>query len=183
MKRCTPLFSKFAAVTHEFAYDDILKGETKTKFVHHIKHIEAPTMERLRAMAKTEFVRDFKNLAYEEKEIVITLSDGHVDIFKEREYSSDYGIESSKTYKTWTVVRATRNNKIIRTLKLNVRTVLNPKFEDRPECDFCYKKVVSVSDDNLLDDKKTAVKVCKKCKADLKIMRGFVEKRELGISN
>ena len=183
MKRCTALLGKFAAISHEFAYDDILKGETETKFVHHIRHIEAPTMERLRKMAKEGFVKDFKNLVYEEKEIEITLSDGKVMIYKEREYSSDYGIESSKTYKTWIEVKAIRNKEIVRTIKLNIRTVLNPKYEDRPECDFCYKKVVSVSDDNLLDDKKTAVKVCKKCKADLKVMRGFVEKRKTEASN
>lgn len=174
MRKTIALMAKFAAISHEFSYDDILKGETKKKYVNHVIHIEAPTMERLRAMAKKGFVEDFKNLEFEKKEITITLSDGHVDIFKEREYSSKNGIESSKYYKTWIEVRAIRNNEIMRTLKLNVRTVLNPEYEDRPECDFCYKKVVSVSDDNLLDDKKTSVKVCKKCKADLKTMRGFV---------
>jgi len=183
MRRCTPLFGKIAYVTHEFGYDDISKemkekGETKKKYVSHINHIEASTIERIREMAKESFSEDFKNLEWEKKEIEIVLSDGRVMIYKEREYSSEYGIVSSKTYKTWIEVKAVRNNEIVRTLRIKEKTVLNPKYEDRPECDFCYKKVVEVFDDNLLDDKKKPVKVCKKCKADLKIMRGFVEERK-----
>lgn len=179
MRKCTPVFGKIAYITHEFGYDDIskemkMKGETKKKYVNHINHIEAPTIERIREMAKESFSEDFKNLEYEKKEIEIVLSDGRVMIYKEREYSNDYGIESSKTYKTWIEVKAVRNNEIVRTLRIKEKTVLNPKYEDRPECDFCYKQVVAVFDDNLLDENKKPVKVCKKCKAELKIMRGIV---------
>lgn len=164
--------AKYARITHGFGYEDVLKGETKKQYVTHITHIEAPDMTRLRAMAKSGFVADYKKLSYEKNHIEIELSDGKVDIYKEREYSGDFP-ESSKEYTEWTVVRALRNKKVVRELKLNIKTKLNPLFEDRPTCDFCYKQTTKVTKTNLLDEAKTEIKACKACVRDLDIMRNL----------
>ena len=160
------LFSRHSITSHTFG--DGIEDKIET--------YESPTIEGVIKMAKKGFIEHFKKLKYEENYIIIDLegSNDKVEIFKEKEFSDGFE-DSSKTVKTWLVTRSKKQNREIISQLKNFR---NPKYENNPECEFCYKKVTQVFKDHLLNDAKTEKMVCAKCKKDLAIMRTLVEKSE-----
>ena len=90
-------------------------------------------------------------------------------MFIDKSYSN-YDPEMSRhiNYETHTVTGLGNNKKVI---VHNKKTRLNPKFVDNPECKFCYKKTTKLYNAKLLDDAKTPIKVCVKCKNRINEMR------------
>ncbi len=93
---------------------------------------------------------------------------GNVRFFNEFDYSA-YD-ETDSEYVTITL----KAHSSLRTVTVKSNTKLNPQYESRPTCGLCYKQVTILVDDHLLDDNKTAKKVCKKCSKDLAYLRTLV---------
>ena len=69
----------------------------------------------------------------------------------------------------------------IRKVVLKQQRILNPRYEDRPTCDICSKKVVRVSPDKRADDAQTSCVVCAKCRSSLNVIRRVRAKGDGGI--
>ena len=166
MKINRGLFSKYSITSHTFG-----DGVNDT-----IKTSESPTIEGVLAMSKKEFISDFKKLKFEKNYITIDLesSNDKVSIYIEKIYSDDFS-ECSKTFTQWLETKSKKTGRVIITRK---RTYKNPEYDLNPECEFCYKKVIEVFKDHLLNKAKTEKMVCSKCKKDLANMRIILEKIE-----
>lgn len=166
MKIDRGLFSKYSITSHTFG--DGVNDTVKTQ--------ESPTIEGVLTMSRREFISDFKKLKFEKNYISIDLKDSKdtVSIYIEKIYSDDFS-ECSKTFTQWLETKSKKTGRVIVTRK---RTYKNPEYDLNPECEFCYKKVIEVFKDHLLNKAKTEKMVCSKCKKDLANMRKIMQKIE-----
>lgn len=164
MKIGKGLFAKYSVISHTFGngIKDL------------IAQSEAPELSKAIQMAKESFIEDFDKLDYEVNYIIIELeqSNDKVTIEKYKEYSDDFK-ESSKTYKTYLRTYGHKQDRIIIS---NVKVFKNPAYDENPECEFCFKKVVEVFKDHLLNEVKTEKMVCSSCKKYLAKMRKILLK-------
>ena len=95
-------------------------------------------------------------------------------MFIDKSYSHYNDPEMSRhiNYETHTVTGLGNNKKVI---IHNKKTRLNPKFADNPECNFCHKKTTKLYNAKLLDDAKTPIKVCAKCKNKINEMSKLIQ--------
>lgn len=154
------------------AVDDLFYG-TYTTLVDVSRTIQIVKGGTVQSTSDLMVKNIIKQLTRQSNEIVFHY-DGkdEVRFFNDVEYDDVH--EELSEFVTYKVVM-TKNNEVT---TIKERKVRNPKFSNNPKCGFCYKKVTKIEDDNLLNKEKTPVKVCAKCKKELKQMRSIVAEIE-----